>query len=1104
MADNNKTFTLIGRFDDQITKKLEGVNKQFAALIKSVGVFDKSIVQLSKDFNNLSKSIDNTGTTATKSFNKMTSSLEDAGKAAGKTATAVSRIGEDTKSLDSIASSLEDAGRAAGRAQTQVDGIGESAGRANRQANDLMTTLLKAEGLSKFGDAMASGFERGMGSIMGTAAKGAGMVGKLFKDSMEDELADIKAASGIQGSFGLAGFKGDFKDSQKMYKKYDQVVSEMIRQSSAPTAKVVELQRYTLDTMGPLMLAAQGVKKGTAMKNIDPKLLTKSAQQYGAFLEKAALFSQGTGSAGFRVAAGIEGLVTRGKIDTTIDFFSDNIMLMKNLEKAGFAGRGMRSAKMMTATDAERMAAMMKAFNESMSGESTKAMASSLTGALQGLNDTIFNPSVGILGMSTTFGKKEQQIANASINKIYSARIKKYQEDLKYATKGSEREKQLRANIEQATLTRDQLIKNGADEISTPFKAFSFAFSRLVQSLTGAMNAIGPVWNTLSIALIDVTEKVFGPLGETLNNVASDMRSGKVTKTEGFGRIIGEIFKTFGEIMGDLATMLTDPKGAMGKVQSEFMKGFMAAFKEPGSFEKAKKQLWAGVWAFINKLKEILLSILSAPEMRPFVLGALALAFGPPFVSAVIAGATPLLIAAIGKIAMGMVGAAPATGARAGLGGGGGFFSTPASAAAARRARAGVRGIGGFGMGLAGLGYGLAGRPGLRVARGIGGAAQGVAGAVRGVGRFVPGGALAFGALDAGMRMASGENPGTAIGKAASATIGASLGAFLGQVLIPVPGLGAAIGGIAGGIVGDKVGSALFDSIDAQEKAAQAQAQAATVMEASNKAAAAKYTDAKSLGGVEAINRRFGGGAGLSKALEDPAKLKEMGLTKPEDITKAKEIAAQMTQLNTAASKTKTAQDAYSASVANNTRDQEKNRLALVAAQKQQRTMEAAMKVTWESANLTAQQKLLSSAGALADALNAAANKLKPNLNPYGAIPDPTQKPTSRSSNPYQGTRTRWAGSPGLGMDLGAAIKEEMAHKPPGSKLVIANSSETIIPAFKGLNLGGMAAGLDRFTAGANALSGLADLAGGAGGGAITGNLIEVGKNCWPWAYKSE
>ena len=36
-------------------------------------------------------------------------------------------------------------------------------------------------------------------------------------------------------------------------------------------------------------------------------------------------------------------------------------------------------------------------------------------------------------------------------------------------------------------------------------------------------------------------------------------------------------------------------------------------------------------------------------------------------------------------------------------------------------------------------------------------------------------------------------------------------------------------------------------------------------------------------------------------------------------------------------------------------------------------------------------------------------------------------------------------------MGLGAAINEEMKMKPPGSDLVIANSSETIIPAHEGL-----------------------------------------------------
>lgn len=607
MAED-RTFTLIGKFDDQITKKLENINKLLEGITKTLKSIEPETKRVSKSF-------------------------------------------------DSLSESVSGVARAASRAAENVGDIGNAAGRANGQAEDLLKTLLKAEGLSKVGDAMAKGFERGMRGMAKTASAGAGVITKLFRESMEDEMADIKAASGIQGSFGLAGYKGSFSESEKMYKKYDQVVSEMIRQSSAPTAKVVELQRYTLDTMGPLMLAAQGVKKGTAMKDIDPKKIEASAIQYGQFLEKAALFSQGTGSAGFRVAAGIEGLVTRGKIDTQLDFFTDNIMLMKNLEHAGFMGRqgGGGSGKMMTATDAVRMKAMMDAFNKSMSSESTAAMAQSLTGSLQGLQDTVFNPSVGILGMSVTFTKEEQKRTNAAIVKIQNGRINHYKRELAKETISIERAKQLRNNIEQAEKTRDVLTKDGADKISTPFKAFSYAFTGVVRALTNALNAVGPVWTHLSLAAIEVTNRVFGPLAETLENVASNMRYKPGQQMRGFGRIMGEIYKAVGKMMGDLANMLTDPKSAMGKAQSEFMKGFMEAFKEPGELEKAKENLRRGIWALFKKLGDILLTVIGSEEARPFVLTALALAFGPPLISAIIAGATPLILTFVGRVLTGLL-----------------------------------------------------------------------------------------------------------------------------------------------------------------------------------------------------------------------------------------------------------------------------------------------------------------------------------------------------------------------------------------------------------------------------------------------------------------
>jgi hypothetical protein len=68
-----------------------------------------------------------------------------------------------------------------------------------------------------------------------------------------------------------------------------------------------------------------------------------------------------------------------------------------------------------------------------------------------------------------------------------------------------------------------------------------------------------------------------------------------------------------------------------------------------------------------------------------------------------------------------------------------------------------------------------------------------------------------------------------------------------------------------------------------------------------------------------------------------------------------------------------------------------------------------------------------------------------------------------------------------------SAISEERKNMPKGAELVIANSSETVIPANKGINMGGIAEGLENFTKKINELGNFAassfgGILGGAGG----------------------
>jgi hypothetical protein len=670
MAENTQTFTLVGNFKDNITPKLKKLQTQIEKLNKSFTKdFSQGLKSIDKDFDRLSKNIDKTFSGASKGVRGLENSLVGAAKAAGKVRDTVSQIGAGIKGLDGLGESLEGAARAAGRARDEVDGLGEGLDKARGKAESLMTTLLKAEGLSKMGDAVAQGFSRGFGTITGVARKGAGFVAAQYRKAMEDEMADIKATTSVQGSFSRAGFKGGaqgggltYEEAGKFYKKFDVQIAEMIRTSSAPTSKVVELQRFTMDTLGPLLLAAENVPKGTNVKDITPDTIKKVSTTYGGMLEQIALLAQGTGTATFRVAQGVEGLIKSGKIDTTMDFFTDNVLLMQALQDAGFAGGGAARGGLRVSTitnEADRLKALQQALETAQSREGIKKMSESLTGSIQGLMDTLTNPSVGVFGMATTFAEEEQKNVDRAIKEVYTTRIKDLEKELKTTKKGTKRYEQLQKDIDREKAEVEYLTKEGASQVTSPFKAFNLMFGKMIRSLTEALNAIGPIWNRFAVTAIEWTDKFLRPLDIALKNVASDMRAdyektGGQNQAFNVGRIFGEIYKFIGEALGDMAKALTDPKGAMGQAQSQFMQGFYAAFKEKGAFEKAKKGMIDGITALVTKLFTLIASILTSEEMRPIVTPFVMAMFGPPVISAVISGITPLLITQSGAFFAGL------------------------------------------------------------------------------------------------------------------------------------------------------------------------------------------------------------------------------------------------------------------------------------------------------------------------------------------------------------------------------------------------------------------------------------------------------------------
>lgn len=371
-----------------------------------------------------------------------------------------------------------------------------------------------------------------------------------------------------------------------------------------------------------------------------------------------------------------------------------------------------------------------------------------------------------------------------------------------------------------------------------------------LQAINDAMRAFGGYGSNMDAARKEfdrVSAILANPktsieqMGVELRGMIEKFLSSDFAKKIGsaLGTIVGTIISQVGEIMKAASGIATGSKLAQG-----FGEGFRAAGGPEG--------IAAIIKSVFHIFGKLLLEIIKAAPLESAI--AAALFFLPGAIAGLISEALT------GGFRGGLGGGG--RGGRGGRGGGGGGRGGGSAFLGSRTAR---------GMSRFGAGARTALAPAAPVAKTMMGMQPGramirqrgmVGGAMRGaakVGKYVPGGALAFGAVDAGLRMAEGQNAGQAIGGAAASVIGSTLGGILGQALIPIPGVGAAIGGVAGGFIGDAIFNKLSTPATTQEQAAQMQLQAAQKQMAA--------VDEKLAGaGIEAIGPS-------AAAVADPMKL---------------------------------------------------------------------------------------------------------------------------------------------------------------------------------------------------------------------------------------
>ena len=650
MAEN-KTFTLIGKFDDQITPSLKKLNRTFAAFEKVINRgMGRSFRELNKDLRDFTKDLDKIGDIFDRKATRGVNKFRDGIKAAGEDARVLGKnLGDASKLGDGFGAGMKDGIRAA---QGEAKVLGE---------------ILKANALIKVGEGFSNAMGAGARSTMGILAKGMGFVGKQFSAAVKDELEDMQARGSLFGSLKKQGvFKGttaeedtrDYRQTKRISRINEEVIGNIVRESPVSTATVSTLNRQLTDNLLPLMLKSRGINNlGTQSEAELEKTFKGTKEQPGVGVELAKLYEQMAtlmpspqyarmGAMGFTQA------ITSGTINRQLAIFEGNPVLVEALKTidGGIAA---------TSDIGKRVQIIKKALEIASPTMMLDEMRMSVAGGMQAIQDTLTNPSVGILSMAmevqgqgektlADFGKVQGKVVKNSAYALKLADFDAKQEERKaemLKRGGSlqnielQQQKQRKEYIEKL----DDILKNA----NSPLERIAVSLSPVLQSISGLLNAVGSVFMGPVNAAMKSLDIVFAQLQINLDNIASKLRAGEYTGAEGIGRLFAEIVKS-------IATLF-DPTGlggeagtAIDKMFADFMKGFNSD-KLNGS--KYLDMVMKGIQTMIMKL------LFTEGDMTKGLtplgdgLGKIFLLLSAPaFVNALIAGLVPLAITGMGSM----------------------------------------------------------------------------------------------------------------------------------------------------------------------------------------------------------------------------------------------------------------------------------------------------------------------------------------------------------------------------------------------------------------------------------------------------------------------
>lgn len=950
--------------------------------------------------------------------------------------------------------------------------------------------------------AVFAGFNMGVNLLQ----KSFSYIAGAFAERVKDEMGDLSAAGGY---YSIAKRQKDpfvktLQQAVDFTQETNSVLAKLASSLPGDTQDYVEVSKRVGDSIARLVTAnekgamayAQKLRQGQEEIYKAP-VDAKSTMQIliGEITKKTVMagFGGSAGAGGQRGPHGLPALMERMLTDESISEAKLNkyAAIFGDPKISSAIGRYMPKLKAAGPDMLKRFQVLNEMYDEIVPPEMIAAMRNSMAGMMEAFRSAFVNPEIGFLGI----GRKLKAFA-PKLN-LYGQYINEAGEVVETAALAAKADigiyemfRDIIANfgaalmpiIDNLTLLWDPMREigeslKGAREYSVKFlkwfRNYNAGIQKYAETLEGAdkekilstrnlrasMATINNMFRSMGIfgdaKFLEFAKQIKDPnidLGKVMSGLAETFFSSDAAKKLGefVGTLLGTILKQIATATGFFSKRLKGDKlGA----------GFSAAFEKAGGI-KALKDIFKDIYLL---LFEALKMAVQAIPPQAFVLAGTALLLQAA-IRAVTMEFGQKLASWIHSLGDTMVGDKNLK-----RGGGGMFGPTAAMQSRRRRMSAGMRRKA-ANMKVDMLDEAAYNLSGSRAGRGMLGAGRMGLGGVgkigklaRGVGKFVPGGAVASGAIDMGIALASGEN----FGKAAAGALGTVIGGAAGSIFGPA---GTLIGSIAGGAIAD----GLYNATVGQSEAAKKQLEAANKqVEAAGGAALDKYGDlGKNLGGVEALSQALGGGAGLKAYIDKQLKSGSMTAQQAKEYTV---LAQQMTSLNTTTAGVAAAQAKYDTAVQLGTKEQGLLATKLKEAKDKQTVAIGEINKGWMAMTAESQKLILSASRNLAIAINQGADGL-PVRGPRGGYTSQTPGATTKSElmggvganlppvvpgvgpgryvTVDRSGRQVWVADPKYKGGLGDAISKEIRMKPSGSNLVIANSSETVIPAAGGNGVG--------------------------------------------------